>query len=79
MQTLKASGVHPIEPQDIEQSIYAGSGLLYAYYKQLGDMQAAVKSYNVGITNYRHGKQKKAGKKYFAKVEKELTYMVKLM
>lgn len=79
MQTLKASGVHPIEPQDIEQSVYAGSGLFYAYYKQLGSLQAAVKAYNIGITNYVRGKHHKAGKKYLAKVEKELTYMASIM
>lgn len=78
MQTLKSSGVHPLEPQDIEQSVIAGAQLLAGYVKRFGDTEKALVAYNVGPTAVVKGKNKAAGKRYLRKVNRELTYLAGL-
>ena len=48
--------IPPHELMDIEKNIKYGSKILRKYYERLGDKEAAIQAYNVGITAFRRGK-----------------------
>jgi soluble lytic murein transglycosylase-like protein len=51
------SKVKGLDMSDPENQIKVGSDILLEYYKQLGNKQAAIQAYNVGITAYVNGKR----------------------
>ena len=62
-------------PYDIynpAQNILAGAHILNNYKTECGNWECALKAYNVGITNYKNGKEKSAAKRYVNKIKVEL-------
>jgi soluble lytic murein transglycosylase-like protein len=51
-------------------NVLAGVWILREYRKELGTLQAAIKAYNIGITNYKKGVAKSAANRYYAKVRR---------
>jgi soluble lytic murein transglycosylase-like protein len=51
-------GIWDIDPEhleDIENQIKYGARILTQYYRRLGDKEAALQAYNLGITKFRRG------------------------
>lgn len=48
-------GIDPKELEDIETQIRVGAEILKRYYTKLGDPEAALQAYNVGLSKYRQG------------------------
>lgn len=62
----------PYDLYDNAQNILAGAFVLRNYYLKLGNWDAALKAYNVGISDYKRGKKQKASKRYLTKIKFEL-------
>lgn len=58
--------------KDPIQNIYAGAYILNNYKETCGDWNCALRSYNVGITNFLKGKKKTAQTQYVNKVKVQL-------
>lgn len=54
------------------ENIMAGAQILRNYKIECGNWECALKAYNIGITNFKAGNQKKPAAKYVAKIKKEL-------
>lgn len=63
--------ISPHELSTVEGQMKHGSHILSLYHDKLGDIDSAVKSYNVGITNFRRGRQREAANRYLDKFKKE--------
>ena len=61
------------ELSTIEGQIRHGAGILHHYFKKTGSPDAAVKAYNIGLTNFNRGKQQDAAHRYHTKFTKELS------
>lgn len=68
-----------LDPNDLHQNILLGSQILRTYKDKCGGWACAFKSYNVGITNYRRGKEVPAQKRYINKIVTELESIDKQM
>ena len=62
----------PYNIYDPAQNILAGAYILRNYHLKLGNWDAALKAYNVGISDYKRGKKQKASKQYLTKIKFEL-------
>jgi soluble lytic murein transglycosylase-like protein len=50
-----------------------GSRILHDYYKQTGDMESAIKAYNIGITAHKKGQRTEAADRYHEKFKQEIS------
>ncbi len=57
---------------DPAQNILAGAQILRNYKNECGNWECALKAYNIGITNFKAGKQKKPAAQYVKKIKEEL-------
>lgn len=57
--------------KSIDTQIKTGAKILRQYYEKLGDREAALHAYNVGLTNHNTGKRQNP--RYVPKVDKELS------
>jgi soluble lytic murein transglycosylase-like protein len=65
----------PYDVYNPAENILAGAYVLNNYRIKCGDWQCALKAYNIGITDYKKGKQKSAAKRYVKKITEELKRM----
>jgi soluble lytic murein transglycosylase-like protein len=70
-------GVAPYDIYAPEENIYAGAFVLDQYRLILGNLEAAAKAYNIGITNYIDGKLVISGNLYSEKLVRELVKISK--
>lgn len=54
------------------ENILAGAYILKEYKEKCGTWKCALMSYNIGITNFRKGKNKPAALRYYTKIKKKL-------
>lgn len=60
----------PSDLQTIDSQIKTGADILHKYYIRLGNREAALHAYNVGMTNFKTGKV--TNPRYVPKVDKDL-------
>lgn len=65
--------IHPSELSTIDGQIKHGAHILKTYHDKLGDADAAIQAYNVGITNLNKGKKRDAAARYLAKFKSEVS------
>lgn len=68
----KVWGIDKKEFSTIDGQIKHGAAILTKYHKTLGDPDKAIMAYNIGITNFKKGKQADAADRYHIKVSKEI-------
>jgi soluble lytic murein transglycosylase-like protein len=68
----KINNIGRKELTTIDGQIKHGSHILHQLYQKTGSVEAAVKSYNIGLTAHLSGKQKEAANRYFDKFTTEL-------
>ena len=69
----KIWNIHPDELSTIDGQMKHAAHILKSYHQKTGSIESAVKSYNVGITNFRRGKQYNAANRYLTKFNNELS------
>lgn len=65
--------IHPKELSTFEGSFKHGAHILKTYHEKLGDADAAVQAYNIGIANLNKGKKRDAAARYLDKFKSELS------
>lgn len=68
----KVWNIHPNELSTIDGQFKHTAHILKTYHQKTGSIEDAIKSYNVGITNFRRGKQQGAAHRYITKFNTEL-------
>jgi hypothetical protein len=68
----KVWNIHPSELSTLDGQFKHTAHILKTYHTKTGSIDAAIKSYNVGITNFNRGKQQGAAHRYFTKFNTEL-------
>lgn len=68
----KVWNIHPKELSTIDGQFKHTAHILKTYHEKTGNIEDAIKSYNVGITNFRRGKQQGAAHRYITKFNNEL-------
>lgn len=58
------------------ENILAGAHILNVYKTECGNWECALKAYNIGITNFKAGKEQSAAKRYVKKIKIELTRLM---
>lgn len=66
----------PYNIYDEEGNIMAGAYILRQYYEETGSWSNAVKAYNIGITDFKNGKNMKSAENYHGKVVDNLEILV---
>lgn len=69
----KVWNIHPKELSTIEGQIKHGASILKTYFDKTGSQDAAIKAYNVGITNFNRGKMSDASQRYLTKFKSEVS------
>lgn len=59
---------------DVNKQIEFGSDILHKYFNKLKDKSDAVRAYNIGLTNFRNGKQEDAQMRYLDKYNSEVKH-----
>jgi len=62
---------------EVHRNMHEGVGLLREYYQRLGSKEAAVKSYNIGISAYKQGRAKVSAEIYWRKFSKRRSEYLK--
>lgn len=71
-----AWGLDPEDIDDVEEQIAHGAHILRDYYVRLGgDKTSAIKAYNIGLRNFRNGKESDSAERYYAKFDNEFNDM----
>jgi hypothetical protein len=68
----KIWNINKKELSTIDGQIKHGAQILHTYFKKTGDDESAIKSYNIGLTNFNKGIQKDAAHRYISKFNREL-------
>lgn len=63
---------------NIDAQIAFGSSVLEKYHDKLGNKEDAIKAYNIGLTNFKKGKQVDAQDRYISKYQQELNLLNKM-
>jgi hypothetical protein len=66
----------PYNIYDEDGNIMAGAYILRQYYEETGSWSNAVKAYNIGITDFKNGKNLNNAEKYHTKVSDNLEVIV---
>ena len=67
--------LEPSDLEDIEDQIKHGALILKQYYRRLGDRDAAVQAYNIGLHNFRQGQ---TNPRYLTKYQRELNWLASI-
>lgn len=68
----KVWNINPTELSTVDGQIKHAAHILKTYHQKTGSIESAIKSYNVGITNFRNGKKQEAAHRYLTKFNTEL-------